>query len=391
MTKRFMFSLVAVLLLSSFAAAQVATGSLSGTVKDQTGSAVPGARVVATNTASGVKSETLTSEAGLYVIPSLPVGMYEVSVEMTGFKKLNRGNVEIRIATRQELDLTLDIGNMQETVVVTQEVPLLETTSSQRGQGLSTQFMNTLPFFSGGIRNPRTFVNYMPGANPSTELSVSGSGGRAQEVLIDGASATIPESGGVSFNFPAAEMFGEFKLLTSTFDAEYGRFGGGVELYVTKSGTNEFHGTAFLNWRRDIWNANAWAFNASGRARPKDQFNEIGAATGGPVWIPKLYDGRNKTFYFFTYSKDKRPVTSTAVLSTVPTARMKQGDFGELPASQIIYDPATTSGNTRHAFSEQHYSAKPIQPDREEPDRSHSGSDTVDPDWELRQCERDGL
>ena len=166
---------------------------------------------------------------------------------MTGFKKLNRGNVEIRIATRQELDLTLDIGNMQETVVVTQEVPLLETTSSQRGQGLSTQFMNTLPFFSGGIRNPRTFVNYMPGANPSTELSVSGSGGRAQEVLIDGASATIPESGGVSFNFPAAEMFGEFKLLTSTFDAEYGRFGGGVELYVTKSGTNEFHGTAFLN------------------------------------------------------------------------------------------------------------------------------------------------
>jgi Carboxypeptidase regulatory-like domain/TonB dependent receptor-like, beta-barrel len=350
MMKRFMFSLVTVLLLSSFAAAQVATGSLSGTVKDQTGGAVPGARLVATNTASGVKSETLTSDAGLYVIPSLPVGMYEVSVEITGFKKLNRGNVEIRIATRQELDLTLDIGNMQETVVVTEEVPLLETTSSQRGQGLSTQFMNTLPFFSGGIRNPRTFVNYMPGANPSTELSVSGSGGRAQEVLIDGASATIPESGGVSFNFPAAEMFGEFKLLTSTFDAEYGRFGGGVELYVTKSGTNEFHGTAFLNMRRDIWNANAWAFNASGRARPKERFNEIGVATGGPVWIPKLYDGRNKTFYYFTYSKDKRPVTSTAVLSTVPTARMKQGDFGELPASQIIYDPATTSGNTRTPF-----------------------------------------
>jgi hypothetical protein len=142
--------------------------------------------------------------------------MYEVSVEMTGFKKLNRGNVEIRIATRQELDVALEIGNMQETVDVTGEVALLETTSSQRGQGLSTQFMNTLPFFSGGIRNPRTFVNYMPGANPSTELSVSGSGGRAQEVLIDGASATIPESGGVSFNFPAAEMFGEFKLLTST-------------------------------------------------------------------------------------------------------------------------------------------------------------------------------
>jgi hypothetical protein len=122
--------------------------------------------------------------------------------------------------------------------------------------------MANLPFFSGGIRNPRTFVNYMAGVNPSAELSVSGSGGRAQELLIDGASNTNPESGGISFNFPAAEMFSEFKLLSSTFDAEYGRFGGGVEIYVTKSGTNDFHGTAFLNLRRDIWNANSWANNS---------------------------------------------------------------------------------------------------------------------------------
>src|SRR5688572_3884811 len=146
MIKRFTFSIVVVLLFSSFATAQVATGSLSGTVKDQTGGAVPGARVVATNTASGVKSETITSDAGLYVLPSLPVGVYEVSVEMTGFKKLSRGNIEIRIATRQELDLTLEIGNMAETVVVTENTPLLETTSSQRGQGLSKEFMNNLPF-----------------------------------------------------------------------------------------------------------------------------------------------------------------------------------------------------------------------------------------------------
>jgi len=196
--KRFLTFVAALLLLSPFAAAQVATGSLSGTVKDQTGGAVPGARVVATNTASGVHSETITSDAGLYVLPSLPVGVYEITVEMTGFKKMTRGNVEIRIATRQEMDLAIEIGNMQETVVVTENVPLLETTSSQRGQGLSSQLMNTLPFFFGGIRNPRAFVNFMPGANPSAELSVSGSGGRAQEVLIDGASATIPESGGVS-------------------------------------------------------------------------------------------------------------------------------------------------------------------------------------------------
>jgi hypothetical protein len=350
MKKRFLLCALALSLASSVAVAQVATGSMSGSVLDPNGAVVPGAKLVATNTASGITAETQTSDAGLYVFPSLPVGAYEVTVEKTGFKKLTRGGIEIRIATRQELDLRLEVGDVQQVVEVTAEAPLLETTSSQRGQNLSAQFMNTLPLFTGGIRNARTFVSYMPGANPSVELSVSGSGGRAQEILIDGASATIPESGGVSFNFPAAEMFGEFKLLTSTFDAEYGRFGGGVELYVTKSGTNDLHGTLFHNLRRDIWNANAWAFNATNRARPKERFNEYGAAGGGPVLIPRVYDGRNKSFFYFTYSKDKRPVTAAPVLATVPTARMKQGDFSESPAAQVIYDPATTSGNTRQPF-----------------------------------------
>jgi len=333
--------------------AQANTGSMSGTVTDPNGSTVPGAKVVATNTANGIKAETLTSDAGLYVFPRLPVGTYDVSIEKAGFKKLDRSGIEIRIATRQELDMKLEVGDVQQTVQVTGEAPLLETTSSQRGQSLSRQFMNTLPFFAGGIRNPRGFVQYMPGVNQTNttgEITVSGAGARAQELLIDGASNTNPESGGTSFNFPAAEMFGEFKLLTSTFDAEYGRFGGGVEIYLTKSGTNDFHGTAFLNMRRDIWNANSWAFNAAGRARPKDRFNEQGVGGGGPVWIPHVYDGRNKTFFFMTYSKDKRPVNTSAALSTVPTALMKQGNFSQLPATQIIYDPTSTSGNTRMPF-----------------------------------------
>jgi hypothetical protein len=348
--KQLLCCLTVLLLLSSAALAQVATGSISGTITDPNGANVPAARVTAHNTATGLQSQTQSSEAGLYVFPTLPVGTYEVTVEQPGFKKLTRSGVEVRIATRQELDLKLEVGDVQQTIEVTGEAPLLQTTSSQRGQNLSQQFMNNLPFFSGGIRNPRSFVNYMPGVNPSAELSVSGSGGRAQELLIDGASNTNPESGGISFNFPAAEMFGEFKLLTSNFDAEYGRFGGGVEIYVTKSGTNDLHATTFLNMRRDIWNANAWAFNASGRARPKDRFNEYGAGVGGPVFIPKAYDGHNRTFFFFTYSKDKRPISTSAALSTIPTPRMKNGDFSELPAAQVIYDPATTSGNTREPF-----------------------------------------
>ena len=254
MMKRFLLYAVAASLLSSLASAQVATGSIAGTVADPNGALIPAAKVSATNTTSGVKAETLTSEAGLYVFPSLPVGNYEISVEKAGFKRQNLTNIEVRIATRLDLNVKMDVGDVQQTIDVTAEAPLLETSSAQKGQSLSTQMMTTLPFFSGGVRNPRTFVNYLPGSNPSTELSVSGSGGRAQEILIDGASATIPESGGTSFNFPSAEMFGEFRMLTSTFDAEYGRFGGGVEIYITKSGTNDLHGTGFLNMRRDIWN-----------------------------------------------------------------------------------------------------------------------------------------
>lgn len=331
---------------------QVATGSLAGTVVDPTGAAVPAVKIVATNVASGAKVETISSDAGLYVFATLPPGVYTVTAEKTGFKTLSRPNIEIRIAQRIDMNLQMELGDVQQTVTVSAEVPLLETSTSERGNNISVKMMDNLPLFAGGIRNPRTFVNYMPGVTNNGEQSVSGSGGRAQEVIIDGASALNVESSAV-FNFPSAEMFSEFKMLSSNYSAEYGRVGGGIEIYVPKSGTNWFHGAAFLNMRRDIWNANAWARNASTNPatsfRPKERFNEVGGSIGGPVIIPKAYDGRDKTFWFFTYSKDMRPITVSFPVMTVPTALMKQGNFTEagVPA---IYDPATTSGNTRSPF-----------------------------------------
>ena len=301
--------------------AQVSSGSMSGVVSDPNGASVPGAKVSATNSASGGQSETVTSDAGLFVFPSLSVGTYEVTVEKPGFKKLNRSHIEIRIASRQELDLKLDVGDVQQTVTVSERGELLETSSSQRGTSLSPQMMNNLPFFSGGIRNPRAFVSYMPGVNTTNttgEITVSGAGARSQELLIDGASNTNPESGGTSFNFPSAEIFGEFKLLTSSFDAEYGRMGGGIEVYVTKSGTNDYHGSAFLNMRRDIWNANSWAFNAAGRARPKTCARRraserppserflLGERRGvsPPVMIKKTSEGRRGSVYYLTWGAE---------------------------------------------------------------------------------------
>lgn len=331
--------------------AQQSTGSISGVVTDANGGGIPGVKIDAKHEATGALLETFSTESGRYGFPSLPVGSYSITYEKTGFKKLSRTNLEIRVAQRQDLDVSLEIGDVQQSVEVVAEAPLLETSTAMRGQSVSTLMMNNLPLFSGGIRNASAFVGYMPGVSRGTpELSISGSGGRASEVLIDGASLIIPESGGVVFNFPGAEMFGEFKLLTGTYDAEYGRFGGGVQIFVTKSGTNDLHGSGFLNLRRDIWNANSWANNANGRPRPKERFNEQGGAGGGPVFIPRIYDGRNKTFWYLTYSKDKRPITASQVLSTVPTLKMKNGDFSEVLPNQIVYDPLTTSGNTRQPF-----------------------------------------
>lgn len=341
-----------ILLLPAVAAAQLATGSIAGLVTDPNGSVVPAAKVVATDTARQTKYEAITSEAGIYIFPTLPVGTYTISVEVPGFKRLARTGVEVRVAQRLDLNLQLELGDVQQTVEVTAEAPVLEATTSERGANFSPKFMENLPLFTGGIRNPRNFIQYMPGVNTGAELSVSGSGGRAQEIMIDGGSLVIPESGGVVFNMPSAEIFGEFKLLTGTYSAEYGRVGGGIEMYVTKSGGSWFHGAAFHNMRRDIWNANSWTFNSIGRARPKERFNETGGAMGGPVLIPKVYDGQNRTFWYFTYTKDIRPASLSFPVLTVPTARMKQGDFSEAGVPPI-YDPLTTNNNVRAPFPDQ--------------------------------------
>lgn len=346
--------LVGLVLASGMALGQVATGSLSGTITDANGATVPAAKLLITSRETGTKIETVSSEAGLYVFPAVPAGGWTLTVEKPGFKKLTRSGIEIRIAQRVDLDLKLEVGDVQQSIEVTAETPLLETSTSDKSANFSPKFMNEVPLFTGAIRNPRAFLQYMPGVNAGFgEQSISGSGGRAQEVQIDGASAIIPESGGTVFNMPSAEMFQEFRLTTGGYSAEYGRFGGGVETYLTKSGSNWFHGTAFLNMRRDIWNANAWARNASTNPatsfRPKERQNEVGGAGGGPVYIPKVYDGRNKSFFYYTYTQRLLPANIGFPVSTVPTALMKQGNFSQL-GNQLIYDPATTVGTTRQPF-----------------------------------------
>ena len=362
--------------------AQTTTGSVSGTVTDPNGASVPGARVVATEPATGRTYETITTDAGVYSLPVLPVGKYSVSVERTGFKKRIQTDVEVRVASRETLDMRMEIGDVQQTVEVAGELPLLETTTPERGQNFSQEFLGNLPLFNGALRNAESFVAFMPGVNNSAETSINGSGGRAKEVEIDGASLTIPESGGVVFNFPGFEAYQEFKLITSSYNAEYGRLGGGLEAFVTKSGTNQYHAAAFLNLKRDILDAAGWSVNQN-RAnapgfRPKERFNEEGGSAGGPIWIPKVYNGRNKSFFYFTYAKIIQPASILLNSGlTLPTGLMTQGDFTQVAQ---IYDPATTGDLRRShhppAVRRQHGSEIPLEQGGEQHRAAHPAPNT---------------
>jgi hypothetical protein len=350
------FWLVAIILISLPLFSQSQTGSLSGVVVDTTGSAVEGARVEAKNNNTGLTLNTVTSAEGLYVFPAVPAGAWGVSVEKDGFRRVLQDNVQIFIAQRQTINFSLQIGEVKQTVEVNAQQTLLDLETSERGQTFSRTLLQTLPLWSGGLQNSEAFLGYMPGVNNGAETSIAGSTGRARESLIDGTSNVIPESGGTVFNPPSAEAFEEFKLLTDSYSAEYGRTGGGIEVFISKSGTNDLHGTWTYNMRRDIWNAAGWSVNQNQLNRPgyrpKDRFNETGGGVGGPVYIPKIYDGRNKTFFYFSDDNDLRPITPTSILNTVPTTLQTQGNFSQLP--QLIYDPSSTVGSgasaTRSVF-----------------------------------------
>jgi hypothetical protein len=325
--------LISILFLAvSLSWAQVNTGSLSGVVTDPNGLVIAGAKVIATHVPSARAYETISSDAGLYAFPNLDVGPYTVTVEQAGFKKLTRSGLVIALSTRSVLDLKLEIGEVSQTIEVTGEAPLLQTATSEVGTNFAPKLFQDAPFYAGGLRNPESFVGFQAGVvnGAGAEGGISGGARRSKEILIDGANATNPESGGVAFNgLPTIEQLVEFKIINNTFAAEYGRTGGGIESFVTASGGNKFHGTVFDYHTSSALSANSWANNVTGARKAPYHGNEYGAAVGGPVWIPKVYNGnKDKTFFFFTYNGYRKKDASSRFY-TVPTIRQREGCFDE--------------------------------------------------------------
>jgi hypothetical protein len=323
--------------------AQSNEGSLSGTVTDPTGNIVAGAAVTAANLANGQSFKTETGGEGQYRFPVLAIGNYNVTVSAKGFKTTTRNGVAVQIQSTTTLDIQVAIGEQTETVEVDAEAPQLQTESSDVGTVVTPAQVLDLPLSTNGaaIRNSQDFVfltpaTYGTGTSGGTfEGGVSGGQAFGSEILFDGASLQVESFGDGFANeiLPSVEATGEFKVLISGIPAQYGRTTGGVQSYSSKSGTNSFHGGAFELFRNTVLDANGW-FN-NGNPTPPDKKNNYGVLLGGPVWIPHVYDGRNKTFFFFTWEQFRQNQGYSNFI-TLPTPANIGGDFSANLTSTVL-------------------------------------------------------
>lgn len=350
-------TLTILLLLTAAAAcslfAQSDRGIITGTVKDISGAVIPGARVTALNTATNVKYTTTTTETGDYTIPSIPVGNYNVLVEREGFKQGVHEKIELAAGTTARIDTVLQVGATQDSVVVSADVQQLQTESARVASQVATKLIDELPLVVGGeMRNPFNLATTTPQVNGSGDnLRIGGGQQGAWGILLDGTSSNTNRGGNTgwsSMNTPSVEAITEFNVESNGFKAEFGRAGGGVITFVSKSGTNQVHGSLYDFMRNDALDARGF-FNLT---KPVYKQHDFGVSLGGPVWVPKVYDGRNKTFFFFAYEGFRNRVGAGSTPRAIPPAEFYDGDFRNLvnrtklpdgTYQQItVYDPATT-------------------------------------------------
>lgn len=348
-----------VLLLPVFCRAQQQTASLTGQITDATGAAIPGATVTIVNPDRGTRVSTTTDGQGMYLFPQLePRDHYQIIVTRDGFKETKQTNVTLEVAQAAKIDLTLAIGNVTESVTITEAPPQLDTQSSSMGQVVAGRTVESLPLNG---RSTFRLIALTPGVTFSqsaygqfgdvavnstwdTNFSINGGRSQSNEILIDG----VPSSAGF-FNqittLPVVDETQEFKVESNNLSAQYGRYAGGVINVSTKSGENTFHGNLYEFVRNSAFDANDWFNKRAGLKTPEFRMNQYGGTIGGPVRIPRLYNGHNRSFFFFSYQGTQRVKGATTIL-TVPTDAQKNGDFSAA-GLKTIYNPYTTDPTTK--------------------------------------------
>ena len=347
------FALVMTILSAALCvSAQEVRGKIGGTVVDQNKSAIPGATVKITDIERATTTTLTTNGNGYFEAPYLLSSTYQVVVEASGFKKYIQDKVLLQINETRELEITLEVGGTQETVTVTTELSTLNSNDASLGQTVDQKRLAELPLVHG---DPYTLIGLSAGVTytGSTRLdrpfepthiigyAVDGTRGNRSDLLIDGAPSTATANANevIATYVPPSDIVQEFRVQTATFDSQFGNTEGGVTSISIKSGTNDFHGTAYYWLEPGGLAANDFFGNARGQGRPFSYSNRPGFSVNGPVWIPKLYNGRNKTFFLFSYEgiRDSRPRFDAGNSVYVPTAALRAGNFSGLGVT--IFDP----------------------------------------------------
>jgi hypothetical protein len=358
------FSLmISVALLSTMGMAQDFRATLTGRVLDTSKAAIPNAKVQVKNLGTNEVVTVTTDDEGNYKAPFLNPGNYSVTVEVTGFKRFVREGLALSISQVATIDITLEPGAITEQVTVQGEAPLIESANADRGGVIDRQSVVELPL---NARNPFMLGMLTAGVNFNgaaiwqrpfdngaiADWTINGSQARGNEFLLDGAPNNSQAGSNNIAYVPPVDSVQEFKIMTNTYDAQYGKTTGGIINVSLRSGTNSFHGTGYEFARRNWLDANDFRNKSRGRLANGDEvaprvghyLDQYGFQFEGPVWIPKIYDGRNKTFFMVNYEGYREGVPSPLNLS-VPAPEFLNGDFSKLVDSQgrriVIYDPAT--------------------------------------------------
>jgi hypothetical protein len=344
-----------VLLISGLAFAQSFQGSLRGRVKDPRGAAATRAKITIIDQATSATRATVTNDQGEYEFPAVTPATYTVRAEAPGFKRLERNGVLVSTQAAITLDLDLEMGEVTERIDVTADAPALETSDASTGQLIESQKITDLPilgrnpFFAAKLAQTVVFVanpkmGRMQDQNANSQVSIAGGPVRTNNVLVDGISIT--DSNNRAVFVPSPESVQEVKLQASTYDAEVSRTGGGTFNSLLRSGTNDPHGSAVGHIRQTDWLANNFFSNRAGLPVANQPFRDWGGSLGGPIDIPKLYDGHNRSFFFVATEAYRQEDGSNTALS-VPTALERVGDFSQSVTKsgtrQVIYDPNTTT------------------------------------------------
>ena len=341
-----------VLFAGSGLLAQTDRANLTGTVTDQSGAIVPGATVAAIHVATNATRTATTNTEGGYVIPQLIVGEYRLKTEAAGFKTSVNSGITLTPGATVRADISLQIGQITESIQVSGQATLLQTDSARVNTAVTPKFVEDLPLVVGGqLRSPLDLVSIVPEAKGGGNITVAGGQEGGWDMTIDGISATpaapFEQRLWTMVNSPSIDAIQEFAVDTNGFKAEFGHAGGGAFAFVSKSGTNQFHGNLYEFLRNDFLDASGFFDNANNKRKPVLKQNDFGGTVGGPVWIPKIYDGRNKSFFFFSGEFFRNRTGPRADQFTIPLPEMYQGDFSNWKDQNgsllPIYDPATTA------------------------------------------------